>query len=118
MEDDLADEADAVAALPGVAAVTPCPAVVGMVEGRNDPWSRSPPTRIWTTRGGSGRSADPGATVACPSEAADELALDELLADRARCGGRRRLTFTPYLPDELEAASDGRSRSPVGCPAS
>ena len=50
------------------------------------------------------------------SDAADEIAIDELLADRAGVAVGDELTFTTFLSDELEAASDGRDLDPGGEP--
>ncbi|MET0901749.1 MAG: FtsX-like permease family protein [Acidimicrobiales bacterium] len=117
VDDDLEDEADAVAALPGVTGVTRASAMVGMVEGRD---GGAVPVAAAAYLDGlvqdlvgrpivvEGRLPDAGA--------ADEVAVDELLADRAGVEAGDELTFTTFLSDELESASDGRDTDPGGEP--
>ena len=114
-EDDLQDEVDAVAALDDVAAVSRATAAVGIVD---DPGGTSFPiaANVYLddpTPALIGRPVIVDGAFPDP-DAADEVAIDELLADRLDVGVGDRMTLTPFLYDELEEASDGRDVDPAG----
>ena len=107
-----------VAGLPGVAAVTRAAAVVGIIEGRDGADGADRGQRVPRRPRARISSVDPIMVDGRlpDSDAADEIAIDELLADRAGVEVGDELTFTTFLSDELEAASDGRDVDPGGEP--